>query len=1057
MSLQHQQEDLGAILERTRNVLSNHKISANIANLAQLSLASKRLAQRADVTQDDEHTAQLFYAQRGHDISKHMTTVLTTQQLFSPQMTRTTVLDFDIQDYLETQQDSTVANIFENTLNYHTIQSRDIFSQDLGGDWSDLKNDILQDMAYNIGPNGAFDAAPNQQQLQQIQQQQQKLPLQITEPYQHFSPTQDAYAQGIRGFVTAAAQLNKDLPALRELLLTLPSTLVQISGYLADQERDAPLSTTHQQTSPSNMNHTFVANNTYAYKQHETMSELWVCLESIAQVLKAVHEQDVATTDGDLTMNTTTTTAFPTRPGTAAAAAALGPQYRYKNWFLKTKTEHTILGTLSYLQALFLDQMTQEVAADEDLLKDYNNVIQDVQDDDQLMAELVTFYCRTRDFKTRFIAQSYNNNNIYNNTMNPNTTYGANSSLLNTSLLGQGGSNLPVNVDTSRENPWCAIYCCVRAGYYQSAINLINDLQNSSPDFRQDLSASALVKVLKVYAQELDTERVKECLLDSTLWSQLYSEMNTPTPTPQQQQHMGQNVVTNYQVNQQINPFRRVVYSVLGHFPIPSQEMNGSVQPYVLLSTEDYIWYRLKLITQQDVPQPIATSYRHLASHQYHNHNMTMQAHAHNNANLLEQLALSHLQGTILSRGPEYFARQTSAVGVNANVTNPTLYVNILFLTQQYERAVVELYTINPVLGFHLALMCLFFGLIRTTSATSDLLIPVNISLHTVQQLQHINTQTTNTPQQHQHLSLSLLYQTHHTRYAINMYKLIINYIQTTQDCCPMYTIPYAYCTRFIPLFSNLHLYTDYILDNGSNGQPTPLTSIEYTTDMIFSPQIPQSILNHYQNTLLSLNSPVSHLILSYAQSEQIYEVLRRFNARRNGAGLGSTENMLTPSTAGGVLNGQQLADLRTMAALFNNTSTPTTAQQQRNAAELAGYQMGDQITFHDFNTSIFAPTSTTTPSSRSGKSQFTGVDLSTAFGVELPLMMDILLSHKAQSPLFLGPGQTLHSFRPGLLQSPQINQPPLNMGVLYNQYPDQIVNVLVAMAIDRDNDARVI
>eukprot|EP00461_Guttulinopsis_vulgaris_P002236 UN02237 len=292
------------------------------------------------------------------------------------------------------------------------------------------------------------------------------------------------------------------------------------------------------------------------------------------------------------------------------------------------------------------------------------------------MIELVSIYCRSRDFKTRFIAQSYNNSTL--NSSLHNVSLAQHNMTFNQTGIAAPNQRSSPNTEISRENLWSYIYCCVRSGYYNSAIRLLKDtLANTDHGvFYTDLNCEQLINVLQLYAQH-QIDPTKECLIPPALWSALFNEMHSPYGGDSHGAVDVANTVPS-------NPFRKVVYAVLGHFPLTPAEMKATITPYVLITIEDFIWYRLRLITQQTLPNQIAQSYHHL-SQTTTNATISQTGSALNagpgvvqsNGNLIEQLSLSNLQGTILARGKNYFCAQVNT-GVNSAVTNPMLYVNIL-------------------------------------------------------------------------------------------------------------------------------------------------------------------------------------------------------------------------------------------------------------------------------------------------------------------------------------------------------------------------------------------
>ncbi|KAI8371471.1 Nup93/Nic96-domain-containing protein [Radiomyces spectabilis] len=121
------------------------------------------------------------------------------------------------------------------------------------------------------------------------------------------------------------------------------------------------------------------------------------------------------------------------------------------------------------------------------------------------------------------------------------------------------------------------------------------------------------------------------------------------------------------------DPYKQAVYKIIGRC-----ELSKKTIPQVITTTEDYIWLQLCLVRENETTSDYGNEHYNLLS----------------------------LQKSIKESGVEKF---------DPHKSNPWLYVTVLLLTLQYERAIHYLYTHEKyrVETVHLAIACAYYQLLR--------------------------------------------------------------------------------------------------------------------------------------------------------------------------------------------------------------------------------------------------------------------------------------------------------------------------------------------------------
>ena len=198
--------------------------------------------------------------------------------------------------------------------------------------------------------------------------------------------------------------------------------------------------------------------------------------------------------------------------------------------------------------------------------------------------------------------------------------------------------------DVVDEHPfWAQIYYLLRCGHVDAAV----ELAESWP------AAGAMRDYLAEYAAS------ENRMLPAELWTQLLSE--------------------NRQLPRDSDRYKLAVYNLLGRC--------DTGKTYVSETTQDFLWVKLALVTQDVGELPPA-----LSSHQY---------------------TLGELQKLLRGYGPGHF---------NQGGRTPLLYLQVLFLSQQFHEAVDFLMSVDGyrVEAVHLALACSYYGVLKTAGTKAD-------------------------------------------------------------------------------------------------------------------------------------------------------------------------------------------------------------------------------------------------------------------------------------------------------------------------------------------------
>ncbi len=220
---------------------------------------------------------------------------------------------------------------------------------------------------------------------------------------------------------------------------------------------------------------------------------------------------------------------------------------------------------------------------------------------------------------------------------------------LNVRLAGMWNKSWPADAEAVVDGYplWMQIYLCMRCGDLDAALEVARSAPAVSGEF---------VSFLAAY-------KADPCrMLPAQLWRQLtasYNQFAGPTA--------GDSAASD-------GSYKQVCYNLLGRCD------SAKMYPKVLSLTPDFLWYRLRLVTDPDValPATLTPCTQSLAS----------------------------LQQMLCEYGPSHF---------NPQGRSPLLYFQVLLLSQQFERAVHYLCTASDSLGVeavHFALALSYYGIV---------------------------------------------------------------------------------------------------------------------------------------------------------------------------------------------------------------------------------------------------------------------------------------------------------------------------------------------------------
>ncbi|QPG74934.1 hypothetical protein FOA43_002272 [Brettanomyces nanus] len=204
---------------------------------------------------------------------------------------------------------------------------------------------------------------------------------------------------------------------------------------------------------------------------------------------------------------------------------------------------------------------------------------------------------------------------------------------------------------------WATLFYLLRAGCYTDAVNLVSDYDDSFQKLER-----AFPLYLKAYCESIDHK------LPVELQGRLTNEFN------QYFKH----------TSKEVDPYRYAVYKVLGRCDLSRKDL-----PSITLSIEDWLWFHLCLIYEEDVEA------------------------SNDDSSVQERYTLNDLQKSVLEYGSDAF---------NGSSNNP-MYLQALLFVGLYEVAVQYLFGLSEIDSVHLAITLAYYGLLRVPLMDSDKLL----------------------------------------------------------------------------------------------------------------------------------------------------------------------------------------------------------------------------------------------------------------------------------------------------------------------------------------------
>lgn len=223
---------------------------------------------------------------------------------------------------------------------------------------------------------------------------------------------------------------------------------------------------------------------------------------------------------------------------------------------------------------------------------------------------------------------------------------------------------------------WATLFYLMRAGCYDEALALV---QNNGDGFQKLERSFPLY--MKAYCGS------EEHVLPAELQGRLANEFS------QYFRRLGV---------QKMDPYKYAVYKLIGRCDLARRDL-----PSVTLTTEDWLWYHLGLVQEDGAASVIstnsigATSLGVAGSPADGGFDGSLQP---------EIYRLVDLQKAVVNFGPSAF---------NGSRTNP-LYLQVLLLTGQYERAVKYVFESSEIDAVHLAVTLAYYGLLRVVGSDEN-------------------------------------------------------------------------------------------------------------------------------------------------------------------------------------------------------------------------------------------------------------------------------------------------------------------------------------------------
>ena len=221
---------------------------------------------------------------------------------------------------------------------------------------------------------------------------------------------------------------------------------------------------------------------------------------------------------------------------------------------------------------------------------------------------------------------------------------------------------------------WPLMYYLYRSGHLKEAIDLCKQQMVINKAATYQIFYNALVS-------RIEYRNNGHSGLDIHCWKELYQEYNTKIQVNNQQNYGYQN---NHHHNLFIQPYKIALYHIIGYFNI-AKDIN--LYDQVFKSTEDYIWQKLNLISNKEIPS-------------------WLNNHAIN--------SLNSFQLSITQHGSTYF---------NPNQQEPLRYFKYLLLSLQFKQAIYYLFEYKQFESFalHFTIVLYHYNLL-TISYNDDLI-----------------------------------------------------------------------------------------------------------------------------------------------------------------------------------------------------------------------------------------------------------------------------------------------------------------------------------------------
>jgi len=763
--------DFAKVLEKSNNILASQGQHAPNRSLAQLSATIRKvIRERPEV--GAEINAQLFFARQGIDLTKQAATLrnLNLSQTFEVVEPAD---DLDVDAFLEHQQELLIASTVEECAKLSALAEHAALVGQLEADWEQVKREILENMhfeiksvgagshTFNVLESAALSAAaaatagtavghattfpsPAQAMLQQaswnaassaantanteiralITEEQQlyartvaELNVHITrfrmgqiERYQRYIQESDAGSA-----VAQTAFQESELRAMRELV-----TPLQIAAAFREA---AALYADHAQTALAQA-HSAVGG-----------SALGVGVGSLyrsAASAAALREADAAASLASAATDMWDLVALLVESFVEATANQQSAQGATLPLALQRR-RRLVTGATRFLERIFLQHVQTIVGnVDADLEAGGYGSQASVYGDAVISAALAILDEHSNSQVAAASRELLLQVDAY--TRSPEFAMRCRQDAVS---VGDGTTGTVGDVSVS--SPWAKVYLCMRCGDVLAALALVRTM------FARGASVQLLATCLELHATGSDLGRYWE-----PLWREFGKEDTFHA-----------------------DPFRTMVYHVVGRFRLDPIVQRDRIQKYVVLNVEDYLWEKLHGLWLQPTAVP---AFAVPKEHQ-------------------SQLSLEDLQLHVLKLGEKHFNPQGSS---------PLMFPTVLLLTQQFEHAIYLLLRQHETLAVHLTLMLAMSGLLNVAHPDNDVLVPLSMA----NQQQRLASRVKEGAKAGALIEHTLIDQDTSmlTNFALNVTKIIMRYANSFSkshpvEACHYYaTLQYPATTSTIPL-----------------------------------------------------------------------------------------------------------------------------------------------------------------------------------------------------------------------------------------------------------------